>query len=90
MLNPAKEAILEEVRTVASAEGQKIELSVEEINRILKQDNIPSLQADLNRHLPTEIDYINGAVVRIAKTHGISAPANSLVVSLIKFLESFT
>jgi 2-dehydropantoate 2-reductase len=90
VLDPAKEAILKEVCEVALAESVSIDVTAQDINRYLAMDNTPSLQADLERHYPTEIDFLNGAVVRLAKKHGIFTPANSLVVSLVKFLEQHT
>jgi len=86
-LNPAKEEILNEVRQVARAEGVELETSPAEINRILAQDNVPSLRIDLERNLRTEIDFLNGAVVRLGEKHGIATPANSLLVSMVKYLE---
>jgi GTP-binding protein Era len=32
----------------------------------------------------TEIDYLNGAIVRLAERHGIPAPANRAAAALIK------
>lgn len=86
-LDPVKEAILAEVREVAYAEGAKINMTAADINRILQQDNIPSMLADLERGWETEVDFINGAVVRYAAKHEIAVPVNSLLVSMIKFLE---
>lgn len=88
VLNPAKELVLSEVRQVAKAEGVNIDITVKEMNRYLDHDNVPSLKADLDRGMPTEIEVLNGAVVRLGKRHGISTPANSLLVSMVKYLES--
>lgn len=90
VLDPAKAAILKEVCEVALAEGVRIHITTQDINRYLDMDNTPSLQADLERNFPTEIDFLNGAVVHLAKKHGILTPANSVVVSLVKFLERGT
>jgi 2-dehydropantoate 2-reductase len=88
ILNPIKEAILTEIRKVALAEGVAMEMKVKDINKYLNQDNTPSLRTDLERKAVTEVDVLNGAVVRLGEKHGISTPANSLLLSLIKFLES--
>jgi 2-dehydropantoate 2-reductase len=58
------------------------------MNRYLGRDNVPSLKADLDRGMPTEIEVLNGAVIRLGKRHGISTPINRLLVSMVKFLES--
>ncbi len=36
----------------------------------------------------TEIDYLNGEVVRLAEMHGLSAPTNAAVVELVKRAEA--
>jgi 2-dehydropantoate 2-reductase len=46
-----------------------------------------SLQQDLQRRKPTEVDYVNGEIVRLARSLGTSAPANDLVVRLVRALE---
>ena len=85
-LDPAKEALLGEVKAVAKAEGVELDLSVARFNQILRGDNVPSMRTDIDRGRPSEIDFINGAIVRLAAQHGIAAPANQLVVALIRCL----
>jgi len=46
-----------------------------------------SLQQDLQRRKPTEVDYVNGEIVRLAGSVGVAAPANELVVRLVRQLE---
>jgi 2-dehydropantoate 2-reductase len=90
-LDPAKQAILDEVREVANAEGVELELTVADLNRYLggaSAANVPSLKTDLDRGLPTEIDLINGAVVKMGRRHGISTPVNEMIVNLIGFLSA--
>jgi 2-dehydropantoate 2-reductase len=36
----------------------------------------------------TEIDALNGAVIKLAQKHGVAVPCNLVVYNLIKFLES--
>jgi 2-dehydropantoate 2-reductase len=47
-----------------------------------------SLYQDLLRHKPTEIDFINGEIVRLAREHGGDAPFNAAVVEMVHELES--
>jgi 2-dehydropantoate 2-reductase len=46
-----------------------------------------SLQQDLVRGKPTEIDHVNGQVVRLAESHAGQAPFNSAVVAMVHELE---
>lgn len=46
-----------------------------------------SLQLDLERRKPTEINFINGEVARLAREVGLEAPHNSRVVELVHELE---
>lgn len=59
---------LERVETVASKTAQ----------------NISSMLQDVRRGRPTEIDYINGAVVREGRRLGMATPINLLLTKLIK------
>ena len=47
-----------------------------------------SMWEDIKQNRPTEIDHINGKIVKVSKTMGISTPHNSAVVERIKRLES--
>ena len=46
-----------------------------------------SLLQDLHRRKPTEVDFVNGQVARLATSAGTAAPANALVVELVRELE---
>ncbi|MDI5969233.1 2-dehydropantoate 2-reductase [Streptomyces sp. SL13] len=43
---------------------------------------------DLRRGRPTEIDDLQGAVVALAARHGLPAPANSRLITLIRLMEA--
>ncbi len=51
-------------------------------------DNKSSVCVDINKKRPTEIDVINGAIVRLGHRHGISTPVNKTLVAAVKGLES--
>lgn len=53
----------------------------------LTSGNISSMLQDVMKKKRTEIDYINGVIVREGQKLGISVPANSLLTRLIKTLE---
>ena len=42
---------------------------------------------DLDRHKKTEIDYLNGEIVRLAREHGAEAPANAFITEHVHRLE---
>lgn len=47
----------------------------------------PSMMRDLDRRGRSEIDSMNGAVVRLAAEHGLKVPANELLTAMIKLRE---
>ena len=47
-----------------------------------------STAQDLARHKHTEIDYLNGLVVRRGEALGIPTPANNALWALVKLLEA--
>jgi len=46
-----------------------------------------SLLQDLKRRKPTEVDFVNGEIVRLAESVGRTAPNNRLVVEMVHELE---
>jgi len=47
-----------------------------------------STAQDLSRKKPTEIDYLNGLIVKKGQDYGIETPANQSVYALVKMMES--
>ncbi|MDP3695874.1 MAG: 2-dehydropantoate 2-reductase, partial [Desulfocapsaceae bacterium] len=82
--------IVYEAETVARACG--IAISVDPLKATLAvckstARNISSMLQDRRHQRPTEIDAINGAVIREGKRLGIPTPFNEEVVLLIKKME---
>lgn len=50
--------------------------------------NVSSMLQDVLRKKRTEIDFINGVVVRLGQELGIPVPVNSMLVDLVKTIES--
>jgi len=50
--------------------------------------NVSSMLQDVLRRKRTEIDFINGVVVRLGQELGIPVPVNTILVNLVKTLES--
>jgi len=82
--------MVREAETVARAGG--IDISVDPVQATLAvckstAKNISSMLQDRRRKRPTEIDAINGAVVREGKRMGIATPFNEEIVQQIKEME---
>ena len=50
-------------------------------------ENTSSMLQDVRGGKPTEIDWINGAIVRLADRYGIQVPVNRQLVEMLRFLE---
>lgn len=57
----------------------------------IKMQNVappkPSMLQDLEAGRPTEIDYINGAIVSMGEKHGVPAPVNKTMTAIVKTIE---
>ena len=78
---------------VSIAQHQGIALSHQEaqhVNDMIPQTmpgQLSSTAQDLARKKPSEIEYLNGLVVRKGQEYGIATPANQSVYALVKMLE---
>ena len=50
--------------------------------------NKSSLRVDIENERPSEIDYINGAVVKLGKKHKVPVPVNETLVTLVHGLQA--
>jgi len=50
--------------------------------------NVSSMLQDILRKKQTEIDFINGVIVRLGQELGIPVPVNSILVDLVKTIEA--
>jgi len=55
---------------------------------VATSNNISSMLQDVLRKKRTEIDFINGVIVRQAQGLGIAAPVNIMLVDLVKTIEA--
>jgi 2-dehydropantoate 2-reductase len=88
-LNPLKQLVVDECLAVARAEGIVLDGDFLTIITTVfgASRNIASMRQDLIKGRPTEIDYMNGAVVRLGAQHGIGCPVNSALTTIIRALE---
>jgi 2-dehydropantoate 2-reductase len=52
------------------------------------QNNLSSMLQDVLRKKRTEVDFINGVIVRLACELGIEVPTNKFLLDLVKTIES--
>ena len=88
-LNPIKKLIIDECLKVAKKNDVTFNFDfVKAINNGTKNSrNISSMQQDLIKGKKTEIDYLNGAVIKLGKKYGIKCPVNEAFVVIIKEME---
>jgi 2-dehydropantoate 2-reductase len=87
--------IMEEAvkEAAAVAKAKKVTLPyVDPLGRVLEvcsatSDNVSSMLQDVLNKRPTEIDSINGAVVREGKALGIPTPINRTLTSLLRVIQ---
>ncbi|MBS3131298.1 2-dehydropantoate 2-reductase [Candidatus Woesearchaeota archaeon] len=85
-------SVVEECVKVAAKDG--IRLDAEEtykwVMKVIMDSaaNISSMHQDILMKRKTEISFLNGKVVELAKKHGIEAPVNEALVRMIGFVES--
>jgi 2-dehydropantoate 2-reductase len=85
------EATTREVVQVAQTKGipLKLEESIEYLYRVAEEarDHIGSMTIDITSGRKTEIEAINGAVVREGERAGVPTPANRFVYHIIRLIE---
>jgi hypothetical protein len=90
-----KSSLVEDFYLVAGAQGVCLvspdpALYLERLyNELLPptREHRSSMQEDIPMGRRTEIDALNGAIWRMADSHGIEAPANMILARMINFLE---
>jgi len=94
-LSPVRElqhAVVAEVCAVASAAGVDLPLdqSIAAMERIAgaMPAQLSSTAQDMARRKPSEIDHLNGFVVRRGREVGVPTPANLALYALVKLVES--
>jgi 2-dehydropantoate 2-reductase len=83
--------VVDECVAVAKAEGVNVPGDVDAaVRRIV--ETIPqqysSTAQDIMRGKPTEIDYLNGHIVRRGRALGVKTPANQVLWAMVKLIES--
>ncbi|HEX2544017.1 MAG TPA: 2-dehydropantoate 2-reductase [Ramlibacter sp.] len=82
--------VVDECLAVARADGVQVPADAHAVTRKLVESmpsQYSSTAQDLARGKPTEIDFLNGYVVRRGEAHGIATPANRVLWALVKLVE---
>lgn len=88
--------IISEIFAVAKAKGVELPYAgPEEYYRFLMEEQLPptaahrsSMLQDLDRGNLTEIDALNGAIVRYGKDLSVPAPGNEVITAIVKGIEA--
>jgi 2-dehydropantoate 2-reductase len=81
--------LIDEGRRVADAVGVRLTEDPWEMNKIGAATNHPpSMLYDVRHQMPTEVDFLSGAIAREAQRHGVIAPLHTTVYRLIKGKEA--
>ena len=81
--------LIDEGKRVAAAAGIKLHDDPWEMNKIGAMTNHPpSMLYDVRHQLPTEVDFLSGAIAREAERAGVAAPLHSAVYRLLKGKEA--
>ncbi|SMO74871.1 ketopantoate reductase [Thalassovita litoralis] len=87
---PLLDQIVAECRAVAAAEGitlpEEVSQTVHGIPNWMP-GQFSSTAQDVMRGRPSEIDFLNGEIVRLAAKHGIDVPINRTLTLLVKLIE---
>jgi 2-dehydropantoate 2-reductase len=86
-------ALVDEGKAVAAAMGVELDADPEElIDHAAKPevayDHKASMLQDVEARRATEVDYLNGGIVRFGGEHGVPTPLNEAIAALIKGLEA--
>jgi 2-dehydropantoate 2-reductase len=81
--------LIDEGKRVAAAAGVELYEDPWEMNKIGAMTNHPpSMLYDVRHNLPTEVDFLSGAIAREAERVGVLAPLHTAVYRLIKGKEA--
>ena len=84
--------LVDEGKAVASVQGIELDADPEDLidhaaRPDVAYDHKASMLQDVEAHRETEIDYLNGGIVRFGGEHGVPTPLNQAILALVKGLE---
>lgn len=82
--------LIQELVSVARLEGQELEVdaTVSKVEASMRQTahNRSSMLQDVRAGRRTEVDWITGAIVRLARRHGLDVPRHRQLLDLVHFV----
>jgi 2-dehydropantoate 2-reductase len=84
--------LVDEGKAVAAAQGIELDADPEELidhaaRPDVAYDHKASMLQDVEARRQTEIDYLNGGIVRFAREHGVATPLNEAILAVVKGVE---
>jgi 2-dehydropantoate 2-reductase len=85
--------LVDEGKAVCAAQGIELDADPEELidhaaRPDVAYDHKASMLQDVEARRATEVDYLNGGIVRFGREHGVPTPLNEAIAALIKGLEA--
>jgi 2-dehydropantoate 2-reductase len=85
--------LVDEGKAVAAAMGIELDADPEELidqaaRPDVAYDHKASMLQDVEARRATEVDYLNGGIVRFGGEHGVPTPLNYAITALVKGLEA--
>jgi len=85
--------LVDEGKTVAAAQRIELDADPEELidhaaRKDVAYDHKASMLQDVESRRATEIDYLNGGIVRFGGEHGVPTPLNAAIQALVKGVEA--
>ncbi|MGH2933897.1 MAG: ketopantoate reductase family protein [Gaiellaceae bacterium] len=82
--------LVDEGKAVAAAQGIELDADPEELidhAAEVAYEHKASMLQDVEARRPTEVDYLNGGIVRFGREHGVPTPLNQAIWALVKGVE---
>jgi 2-dehydropantoate 2-reductase len=84
--------LVDEGKAVAAAQGIELDADPEELidhaaKREVAYGHKASMLQDVEARRTTEVDYLNGGIVRFGREHGVPTPLNEAIWALVKGVE---
>jgi 2-dehydropantoate 2-reductase len=84
--------LVDEGKAVAAAQQIELDADPEELidhaaRPDVAYDHKASMLQDVEARRATEVDYLNGGIVRFGREHGVATPLNEAILALVKGLE---